>query len=98
MTAMYYIQKQGGTHSHQLSLLAQQIWHWAIHNQIHLMPEYLPGVENHLADRLSQSNLLSQVGRTTNRLVCNKGEYEMPTLRLQKPSPTLRLQKPSPTL
>mgnify|MGYP002804870824 CR=1 FL=1 len=54
MTAMYYLQKQGSTHSPQLSALAQSIWNWVIHQRIHLLAEYLPGVDNDFADLLSR--------------------------------------------
>ncbi|XP_078539703.1 uncharacterized protein LOC144824504 [Lissotriton helveticus] len=54
MTTMYYIQKQGGTHSPQLSHLAQSIWRWAIPKNIFVLAEHLPGKDNQIADLLSR--------------------------------------------
>ncbi|KAJ1148114.1 hypothetical protein NDU88_000954, partial [Pleurodeles waltl] len=56
MTTMYYLNKQGGTHSTQLSLLAQKNWRWAIHNQIRLIAQFIPGIQNQLADNLSRDH------------------------------------------
>ena len=50
---MYYIRKQGGTMSRRLSHLAQELWLWAIENDISLVAFHLAGLDNCLADRLS---------------------------------------------
>lgn len=52
ISAVYYLQKQGGTPSLSLPLLAQHTWHWARLHHIHLM-EYLLGMDNNLMDLLS---------------------------------------------
>ena len=51
---MYYIRKQGGTRSRPLSLLAQELWKWAILNGIRLTAYHLAGVKNVQADHLSR--------------------------------------------
>lgn len=58
-TTMFYINKQGGTHSLQLSQLAQEIWRWAIPLQINLLAIHLPGKNNIEADRLSRQTSAS---------------------------------------
>ena len=44
----------GGTHSHQLNLLAVQLWKWCLDRHISLTAEHLPGKENQIADKESR--------------------------------------------
>lgn len=48
MIVMYYLQKQGSTHSPPLSALVQELWHWAIHHNLHPLVEHLLGVDSDL--------------------------------------------------
>ena len=54
----FYINKQGGAHSHSLSLRAEQILLWCQERQILLTARYLPGKLNVLADALSRSHMI----------------------------------------
>ncbi|KAJ7319782.1 hypothetical protein JRQ81_019293 [Phrynocephalus forsythii] len=51
---MYYINKQGGTHSQRLLQLTIRFWDWCISNNIHPIAMHLPGEENSDADDLSR--------------------------------------------
>ena len=44
----------GGTHSQTLNSIATQLWKWCLDHQVHLTAEYLPGVENKIADKESR--------------------------------------------
>ena len=44
-TAVTYINKLGGTHSHQLSLLAIELWHFALKMNLTLSAVYVPGIK-----------------------------------------------------
>lgn len=55
-TVVALIRKQGTVRSKSLHLLTTQVLTWARHHQIHLLPQYLPGSLNVLADRLSRPN------------------------------------------
>ena len=55
-TALAYIRSQGGTASPSLSRLAEQIWSWAHSQGMTLLPEFIPGKLNVLADSLSRSS------------------------------------------
>ncbi|XP_065418201.1 uncharacterized protein LOC135974397 isoform X2 [Chrysemys picta bellii] len=54
-TAMFYINKQGGSRSSPLCREALQLWDFCIAHAIHLIATYFPGIQNGLADRLSRS-------------------------------------------
>ena len=54
MTAKAYINYRGGTHSQTLNSIATQLWKWCLDHQVHLTAEYLPGVENKIADEESR--------------------------------------------
>ena len=54
MTAKAYINHRGGTHSQTLNSIATQLWKWCLDHQVHLTAEYLPGVENKIADEESR--------------------------------------------
>ncbi|CAB4037588.1 Hypothetical predicted protein, partial [Paramuricea clavata] len=49
-TAITYILKMMGTRSSILLRIAQELWNYALQNQISLTAEYLPGKTNHEAD------------------------------------------------
>ena len=49
-TAVSYVNHMGGTQSHQLSTLATQLWEWCLKRGMTLSAEYLPGMENYVAD------------------------------------------------
>ena len=53
-TAVTYIHKLGGTHSHQLSLLAVELLHFALKRNLTLSAVYIPGIKNRIADRKSR--------------------------------------------
>ena len=53
-TAVTYINKLGGTHSHQLSLLAIELWHFALKMNLTLSAVFVPGIKNCKADRKSR--------------------------------------------
>ena len=54
MTALSYLQKQGGTKSWSLFRLVQRIFLWLEENQIRLIPQFIQGVRNSVADALSR--------------------------------------------
>ena len=56
MTAVAYLRRQGGTLSQALNAVAQCILHWAEQLNIVLMPQFVPGRNNMVADALSRPN------------------------------------------
>ena len=52
-TAIFYINKMGGTRSHLLAHTACQLWQWCLQWEITLSAEYLSGSSNIIADRES---------------------------------------------
>ena len=50
LTAIAYINKMGGTHSQEHNHVSQQIWEWAIAQDIRLSVAYIPGDSNVVAD------------------------------------------------
>ena len=53
-TAVSYINKQGGTKSCQMVIIAKKIWDWAIKHQVQVSAEHLPGKQNVTANKLSR--------------------------------------------
>ena len=53
-TAVAYLRRQGGTLSPALNAVAQRILHWAERLNIILMPQFVPGRNNVVADSLSR--------------------------------------------
>ena len=53
-TAVTYINKLGGAHSHQLPLLAIELWLFALKMNLTLSAVYVPGIKNCIADRKSR--------------------------------------------
>ncbi|XP_022108918.1 TPR and ankyrin repeat-containing protein 1-like [Acanthaster planci] len=58
-TVVSYINRQGGTHSPRLCLLTRQIFLWAKDYGIDLQATHIPGVDNSMADALSQGKVLN---------------------------------------
>ena len=58
-TAVAYINKLGGTHSHRLTSLALEMWNFAADRKLTLSAVYVPGEENHIADKKSRENRCS---------------------------------------
>ena len=54
-TAVTYINKLGGTDSHQLSLLAIEFWYFALKRNLTLSAVYVPGIKSHIADKKSRA-------------------------------------------
>jgi hypothetical protein len=52
-TAVSYINKMGGSKVH-LMRIAQKIWNWCLERKVTLTAQYLPGVNNQAADKLSR--------------------------------------------
>ena len=50
VTAIAFLNKMGGNHSHSLSDLAKEVWMWCIKKKITIHAEHLPGSENIRAD------------------------------------------------
>lgn len=57
-TVACYLNKQGGTHSHSLSVRAEEILLWCQDRKISLTAKYIPGKLNILADVLSRSHMV----------------------------------------
>jgi len=55
-TTVAYINKEGGTHSRQLCLLALKLLDWCQHQGISLVASHIAGVSNVLADALSRGD------------------------------------------
>ena len=53
-TAISYLRKEGGTKSIQLNQLAQEIMLWTEQNQVKLLPQFVKGSKNVVADSLSR--------------------------------------------
>ena len=54
-TAIAYVNRMGGTHSHQLSAIASSLWQWCLQRRILLSAEHLPGAQNVSADAESRT-------------------------------------------
>ena len=54
-TAIFYVNRMGGTHSPKLSNLAIQLWQWCLERNVTLTAEHLPGIENRIADEESRT-------------------------------------------
>ena len=55
MTALSYLPNMGGTHSGQLIKISKQIWSHLLEKPICLTAEYVPSIDNYLADWESQN-------------------------------------------
>ena len=54
-TAVAYINNMGGTVSPELVALARSLWMWCLERNIHTTAQYLPGVQNTIADAESRT-------------------------------------------
>ncbi|KAK6046410.1 hypothetical protein COOONC_16085 [Cooperia oncophora] len=76
-TAVWYINKKGGTRSARLNKLTRLLWLWALKRHLKLLASYKPGVQNVEADLLSRrsndSSDYSLDGKTTMLLFAKWG-------------------------
>ena len=68
-TALTYLRKVGGTRSPLLNTLAQEILRWTESLSIRLVPQFLPGSDNVLADALSRPHQLPHTEWSLNMTV-----------------------------
>ena len=54
ITAVTYVNKLGGTVSHQMNHIVKELWLWCMNRDITLVAEHLPGVLNAIADEESR--------------------------------------------
>ena len=54
IVALTYINKLGGTRSDQMVEATRSLWQHCLQHRIHVTAEYLPGVQNQIADKLSR--------------------------------------------
>uniref|UniRef100_A0AC34FUL5 Reverse transcriptase domain-containing protein n=1 Tax=Panagrolaimus sp. ES5 TaxID=591445 RepID=A0AC34FUL5_9BILA len=54
ISAIAYINKRGGTKSHDLLTAAQEVWKWALENRIYVIASHIPGIKNTDADSASR--------------------------------------------
>ena len=54
-TAVFYMNRMGGTHSPVLSRLAIQLWRWCLERNLSITAEHLQGVDNCVADEESRA-------------------------------------------
>ena len=74
-TVVDYINKQGGTHSHLLLRLVEDLFLWLQTRDITLRARHIPGCLNVIADRLSRPNLIFRLWET---LVVDKSTTRSP--------------------
>ena len=55
ITALCYLKKMGGTRCQILTEISKEIWKYLLDHQITITVEYLPGVLNIIADKMSRS-------------------------------------------
>ena len=53
-TALACIRKKGSTANPELTRISGKIWEWAVHNNIQLVVQHIPGIQNSVADLLSR--------------------------------------------
>ena len=54
-TAVFYVSRMGRTHSPVICGLVIRLWQWCLDMNLFLSAEYLPGVDNRVADRESRA-------------------------------------------
>jgi len=70
-TAIFYINRMGGTRSSNLSQAACELWQWCLQRGITLSAEHIPGSSNTVADQESRT-LQSSAEWMMDRAVCHK--------------------------
>ena len=69
-TALSYIRRQGGTKSWKLFRLVEELILWAEEKEITLIPKFIEGKKNALADTLSRKGQIVNTEWTLNSQVC----------------------------
>ena len=94
VTALAYIQKQGGTRSRTLTMEARELWTWAERNKTKLVCQFLQGKDNVVADSLSRSNQIISTEWTLHIEVCRQlwRRWNQPLVDLFATSLNYRLQ------
>ena len=69
-TALSYIRKQGGTKSWRLFRLVEELILWAEEKEITLIPKFIEGKKNTVADTLSRKGQIVTTEWTLNMQVC----------------------------
>jgi len=69
-TAVFYVNRMGGTHSLLLSKLAIQLWQWCLERNLSLSAAHLPGVSNYVADEESRTIQSSAEWRLDQKMFC----------------------------
>lgn len=70
-SAIYYINKQGGTKSTALSMEVVNLWDWRVAHKILLSAAYLPRTQNMIADSLSRRFVANHKWELHNTVVSN---------------------------
>ncbi len=101
-TAVAYINKMGGTKSHDCNHLAKQIWNWCIQRKIWITATHLPGKCNVIADeksRVFQDHTEWMLNKTVFRQLCDiygTPEIDLFATRLNTQLPVYISWKPDP--
>ena len=101
-TAISYINRMGGTHSHTLAKTACSLWQWCLGRGIVVSAEHLPGSQNVIADRESQTfhssaewqlhrrvfqNILTLLGQCQVDLFATRLNHQLPQYMSWRPDP-----------
>ena len=88
-TVVAYINKQGGTHSAEMSALLSKIKTWCHHYQITLRARHIPGCLIVMADLLSRSNQVQSTNWSLHPQVLKQATHLNHTLvQISSPRPT----------
>ena len=92
-TALSYIRKQGGTKSWELFQLVEELFAWLELHNVTLIPRFVQGKSNVVADTLSRKDKVIPTEWTLNALVCKElwREWGRPLVDLFATSLTKRL-------
>lgn len=83
ITAVTYINDMGGIQSLKLDQLSKEIWEWCMERDIFIFSQYIPGIENIHADRMSRQfsdNTEWQLKSEIFKRICN--QLFMPSIDL----------------